>query len=92
MYYISFTKVFLKLFENDTGDEHFKKLIDENYGDFMISFNPFMMVFFYNMQSIALTFTTFKRMKENEVFFIDYEFHIEGDHDLDKAQIYIAYA
>ena len=62
MYYISFTKVYLKLFENDTGDEHFKKLIDENNGDFMISFNPFMMVFFYNMQSIALTFTTFERM------------------------------
>lgn len=58
----------------------------------MIDENPFMMVFFYNMQSIALTFTTFERMKENEVFFIDYKFDIKGDLDLDKAQIYIAYA
>lgn len=62
MLYISFTLLYLNYFAKDKESEHFKRLLNKNYGDFMVDENPFMMVFFYNMQSLALTSVTYKRL------------------------------
>ena len=90
MIYISFTLLYLNYFASDKEGEHFKKLLNKNYGDFMVDENPFMMVFFYNMQSLALTFVTFRRLQENQVFFMTY-FDVGGENSLNLATNFLKY-
>ena len=85
MLYISFTLIYLNYFAKEKEDEHFKELLDRNVGDFMVDDNPFMMVFFYNLQSMALTWVTIYRLYENRVFFINYD-KIHGKGALDSAE------